>query len=256
MGFFLSGSFISFCCLREEIFFSAIQGDSCGTVPRRHVPVPTCAYGGACRGLHFAARPSVSCLVTFRLPPVESGDVAMPTVVGSRSFPSVVQVSSSSLHVPLLVTTTSLNARAPALLADVSRRCCSCPVDGPLPSKRSFAASTCATSQSLCFGSKRSLTGSCSWHSTHWRSPCARLVRKLLVLTLPSRSQERTGQHYFSLDNAKVHSDTKLKIDAVARSHGEPVSMLCADLGALVLTFNFQIRGSSSRYRSACAEIV
>ena len=37
--------------------------------------------------------------------------------------------------------------------------------------------------------------------------------------------------------NAKVHSDTKLKIDAVARSHGEPVSMLGADWEALLVTF-------------------
>ena len=37
--------------------------------------------------------------------------------------------------------------------------------------------------------------------------------------------------------NAKVHSDTKLKIDAVARSHGEPVSMLCADWESLMVTF-------------------
>ena len=34
-----------------------------------------------------------------------------------------------------------------------------------------------------------------------------------------------------------MHSDTKLKIDAVARSHGEPGSMLCADWEALMTTF-------------------
>ena len=38
-------------------------------------------------------------------------------------------------------------------------------------------------------------------------------------------------------NNAKVHGDTKLKIDAVARSRGEPVSMLCADWEALMTTF-------------------
>ena len=38
-------------------------------------------------------------------------------------------------------------------------------------------------------------------------------------------------------NNAKVHSDTKLKIDAVARSHGEPVSILGADWEALLVTF-------------------
>ena len=37
--------------------------------------------------------------------------------------------------------------------------------------------------------------------------------------------------------NAKVHSDTKLKMDAVERSNGEPVSMVCADWEALMLTF-------------------
>ena len=37
--------------------------------------------------------------------------------------------------------------------------------------------------------------------------------------------------------NAKVHCDTKLKLDAVARSHGKPLSMLCADWEALRLTF-------------------
>ena len=37
--------------------------------------------------------------------------------------------------------------------------------------------------------------------------------------------------------NAKVHSETKLKIDAVARSHGEPVSMLSSDWESLMTTF-------------------
>ena len=38
-------------------------------------------------------------------------------------------------------------------------------------------------------------------------------------------------------NNAKVHSETKLKIDAVARSHGEPVSMLSSDWESLMTTF-------------------
>ena len=34
-----------------------------------------------------------------------------------------------------------------------------------------------------------------------------------------------------------MHSDTKLKLDAVARAHGEPVSMLCSDWEVLMVTF-------------------
>ena len=54
--------------------------------------------------------------------------------------------------------------------------------------------------------------------------------------------------------NAKVHGDTKLKLDAVARSHGEPVSVLCG-LGSPYAYFENEVRNSSSRYRVAGAEL-
>ena len=38
-------------------------------------------------------------------------------------------------------------------------------------------------------------------------------------------------------NNAKVHSNTRLKLDAVARSHGEPVSVIRADWEALAVSF-------------------
>ena len=49
--------------------------------------------------------------------------------------------------------------------------------------------------------------------------------------------KKELGKIIKAWNNAKVHSETKLKIDAVARSHGQPVSMLCADWEALMTTF-------------------
>ena len=49
-------------------------------------------------------------------------------------------------------------------------------------------------------------------------------------------------------NNAKVHGDTKLKLDAVARAHGEPVSMLCSDGEALINTFKANFGTPAARY--------
>ena len=45
------------------------------------------------------------------------------------------------------------------------------------------------------------------------------------------------GKIVTAWNNAKVHNDTKLKLDAVARAHGEPVSRLCSDWEDLIFAF-------------------
>ena len=237
-------------------FFSAIRGDGCGNIPRRH---PLCslsayAYGGIYSSRRFSCPPSLRALFVYKYCDMSgdaasfaiaaaAGEVPIAAIPGasSGSIPGMAQAQMSSPQGSSVVTTASLNVPgAPSHFIQLSAEAIS---EAPSmdPSLEAVLRSVNLCEQLITAFRVQEITDRELFVALDTSEETLRETCKEAFGIDASKGfahKRELGKIIKAWNNAKVHSDTKLKLDAVARSHGEPVSMLCADWEALMLTFN------------------
>ena len=85
--------------------------------------------------------------------------------------------------------------------------------------------------------SDKNPNASCLWHSMPRKKACAKTAKTLSELTPPRGSHKsELAKIIEAWQTAKVHAETKLKVDAVA-TYQEAMVVLCAEWTSIITTF-------------------